>query len=163
LLIVLDVNLAIPLIVLTFVGAFLPIIGAFLTGILAALVGLVAEGWPTALIIAVAVIVVQQAESSVFAPRIYGQALELPAPVVLIAITAGGILGNVPGMFLATPVAAVLAALLRNRPPSHHENGGNPGEEDGDGKNPPAREEASVVVVAPAPEQPEKKDDPSKE
>ncbi len=163
LVIVLDMNLAIPLIVLTFVGAFLPVIGAFLTGILAALVGLVAEGWPTALIIAVAVIVVQQAESSVFAPRIYGQALELPAPIVLIAITAGGILGGVPGMFLATPVAAVLAALLRNRPPSHHEDGENSGEEDGDGKNPPAKEAAAVVVVAPASDQPEKKDDPAKE
>ncbi|GAA1071923.1 hypothetical protein GCM10009642_01720 [Nocardiopsis metallicus] len=163
LLIVLDVNLAIPLIVLTFVGAFLPIIGAFLTGILAALVGLVAEGWPTALIIAVAVIVVQQAESSVFAPRIYGQALELPAPIVLIAITAGGILGGVPGMFLATPVAAVLAALLRNRPPSHHEDGENSGEDDGDGNKPPAKEAAAVVVVAPPSEQPEKKDDPAKE
>ncbi|USY23353.1 AI-2E family transporter [Nocardiopsis exhalans] len=163
LLIVLDVNLAIPLIVLTFVGAFLPVIGAFLTGILAALVGLVAEGWPTALIIAVAVIVVQQAESSVFAPRIYGQALELPAPIVLIAITAGGILGGVPGMFLATPVAAVLAALLRNRPPSHHEDGENSGEDDGDGNKPPAKEAAAVVVVAPPSEQPEKKDDPAKE
>ena len=163
LLIVLDVNLAIPLIVLTFVGAFLPVIGAFLTGILAALVGLVAEGWPTALIIAVAVIVVQQAESSVFAPRIYGQALELPAPIVLIAITAGGILGNVPGMFLATPVAAVLAALLRNRPPSHHEEGERTDEDDGNGKNPPAAEAAAVVVVAPPSDQPEKKDDPARE
>lgn len=159
LLIFLDVNLAIPLIVLTFVGAFLPVIGAFLTGLLAALVALVAEGWVVALVIVGAVILVQQLESNVFAPRIYGQALELPSPIVLIAITVGGILGNVPGLFLATPVAAVLAALLRNRPPSHHE--------DGDGgdqsKTPPSKEPAAVVVVAPSAEQADTKDDPAKE
>nr|WP_026119525.1 AI-2E family transporter [Nocardiopsis ganjiahuensis] len=159
----LDVNLAIPLIVLTFVGAFLPVIGAFLTGLLAAMVALVAEGWPTALIIVAAVVLVQQLESSVFAPRIYGQALELPSPIVLIAITAGGILGNIPGMFLATPVAAVLAALLRNRPPAQpdDENHGN-GRED---RSEPSsdKEAAAVVVVTPAAEQADQKDRPSKE
>ena len=121
LVIFIDTNLAIPLIVLTFVGAFLPIIGAFLTGLLAVLVALVTENWIVALIVLAAVIVVQQLESNVFAPRIYGQALELPSAVVLIALTIGGIVGNVPGLFLATPVAAVLAALLRNRPPAHPE------------------------------------------
>lgn len=157
LLIFLDPNLAIPLIVLTFVGAFLPVIGAFLTGLLAALVALVTEGPVIALVIVAAVVVVQQAESSIFAPRIYGQALELPSPIVLIAITAGGILGNIVGMFLATPIAAVLAALLRNRPPSHtHEE--HEGQDD-DKRSPSDKEAAAVVVVAPASE----KDGPTKE
>ncbi|WP_230479849.1 AI-2E family transporter [Nocardiopsis kunsanensis] len=115
LLIVLEPSLAIPLIVLTFVGAFLPVIGAFATGILAALVTFVAEGWVAALVVTIGVIVVQQLESNLFAPRIYGQALELPSAVVLLAISIGAIVGNVPGMFLATPIAAVVAALLRNR------------------------------------------------
>lgn len=122
---VLDPSLAIPLIVLTFIGAFLPVIGAFATGILAALVAFVAEGWVAGLVVAVGVIVVQQLESNLFAPRIYGQALELPSAVVLIAISIGAIVGAIPGMFLATPIAAVLAALLRNRPvqPSQHSDG----------------------------------------
>ncbi|MCY9784430.1 AI-2E family transporter [Nocardiopsis sp. EMB25] len=114
-----DTTLAIPLIVLTFIGAFLPIIGAFLSGLLAVLVALVTENWVVALIVLAAVILVQQLESNVFAPRIYGQALELPSAVVLIALTIGGIVGGIPGLFLATPIAAVLAALLRNRPPVH--------------------------------------------
>ncbi|MBQ1083185.1 AI-2E family transporter [Nocardiopsis sp. B62] len=165
LLIFLDVNLAIPLIVLTFVGAFLPVIGAFLTGLLAALVALVAEGWVVALIIVAAVVVVQQAESSIFAPRIYGQALELPSPIVLISITAGGILGNIPGMFLATPVAAVLAALLRNRPPAHQDDGDTT-EGAGSSAAPPEKEVA-VVVVSPSAEEtsdgPEPTDTPTRE
>ncbi|WP_017583646.1 AI-2E family transporter [Nocardiopsis valliformis] len=116
LLIVIDTSLAIPLIVLTFIGAFLPIIGAFLSGLIAVLVALVTENWIIALVVLAAVILVQQLESNVFAPRIYGRALELPSAVVLIALTIGGILGGIAGLFLATPVAAVLAALLRNRP-----------------------------------------------
>src|SRR5699024_12885131 len=58
-----ETNLAIPLVVLTFVGAFLPIIGAFLTGLLAVLVALVTEGLGTAVIVLVVVILVQQLES----------------------------------------------------------------------------------------------------
>lgn len=109
-------NLAIPLIVLTFIGAFLPIVGAFVSGLLATLVAFVSEGPLVALLVLGAVLVVQQLESHIFAPRVYGRALDLPAAVVLIAISAGGIIGGIAGMFLATPVAAVLSALLRDRP-----------------------------------------------
>ncbi|GLU48945.1 AI-2E family transporter [Nocardiopsis ansamitocini] len=112
----LDPTLAWPLIVLTFIGAFLPVIGAFLTGLISVLVGLVAEGWIVALIILAGTVAVQQLESHVFAPRVYGKALELPSAVVLLAIAIGSIIGGITGAFLATPVAAVLAALLRNRP-----------------------------------------------
>nr|WP_040694159.1 AI-2E family transporter [Nocardiopsis prasina] len=166
LLIFLDVNLAIPLIVLTFVGAFLPVIGAFLTGLLAALVALVAEGWVVALIIVAAVVVVQQAESSIFAPRIYGQALELPSPIVLISITAGGILGGIPGMFLATPVAAVLAALLRNRPPAHPDDGDATEGPGGSSAALPEKDVAVVVASPPSeetPDGPESTDTPTRE
>ncbi len=111
-----DYNLAIPLIVLTFIGAFLPVLGAFVTGLLAALVAFVTEGLVVALVVVAVVLVVQQLESHVFAPRVYGKALELPSAIVLMVIAMGFVVGGVPGMFLATPVAAVLAALLRNRP-----------------------------------------------
>ena len=145
-----DINLAIPLIVLTFVGAFLPIIGAFLTGLLAAMVAFVTEGWIVALVVVGAVVLVQQLESNVFAPRIYGASLDLPSPVVLIAISVGAVVGNIPGMFLATPVAAVLAALLRNRPPSHHDDSADEPPAAPDGKQPVA---ATAVVVAKVPKE----------
>ena len=154
-----ETNLAIPLIVLTFVGAFLPIIGAFLTGLLAVLVALVTEGLAVALFVLAVVVAVQQLESNVFAPRIYGQALELPSAVVLIAISVGGIVGNVPGMFLATPVAAVFAALLRNRPSTHA--GGGSEQEDGpetSGKK--LEEEVTVTVAVPKKNEGTTKDTP---
>ncbi|QVQ52438.1 AI-2E family transporter [Spiractinospora alimapuensis] len=110
-------NLALPLIVLTFIGAFLPVIGAFATGALATIVVLVTSGqlWIGLLTLAW-VIFIQQLESNLFAPRVYGRALDLPSAVVLLGITVGAIVGNLVGMFLATPIVAVAAALLRNRP-----------------------------------------------
>ncbi|SKA24333.1 Predicted PurR-regulated permease PerM [Marinactinospora thermotolerans DSM 45154] len=111
-----DIQLAIPLIVLTFIGAFLPVVGAFLTGLIAALVAFIDAGWVIALVVIGATVLVQQLESHIFAPRIYGKALELPSAIVLLAIAVGSIVGGIAGAFLATPVAAVIAALLRNRP-----------------------------------------------
>ncbi|MDA2815075.1 AI-2E family transporter [Nocardiopsis sp. RSe5-2] len=118
-----DPALAIPLVVLTFIGAFLPIVGAFISGLLATVVAFVTEGPLIALVVLAVVLIVQQLESHVFAPRVYGKALDLPAAVVLVAISVGSIIGGVLGMFLATPVAAVLAALLRDRPFSEQKAG----------------------------------------
>ncbi|MGQ4272047.1 AI-2E family transporter [Nocardiopsis changdeensis] len=149
---ILDPSLAIPLIVLTFIGAFLPIIGAFLSGLVAVLVTFVTVDWVMALVVLGWVILIQQLESNVFAPRIYGQALELPSPVVLIAISIGAVLGNVPGMFLATPVAAVLAALLRDRPPAAPEEQ-EEAEPDDPGSAPTekAKKKQGVMATTPSP------------
>ncbi|MDE3723202.1 AI-2E family transporter [Nocardiopsis sp. N85] len=157
LVLILDLNLAIPLIVLTFVGAFLPIIGAFLSGLIAVLVTFVTvDEWYWALVVLGAVILVQQLESNVFAPLIYGQALELPSPIVLIAISIGAVVGGIPGMFLATPVAAVLAALLRDRPPAPpEENAG--GEVTGRPDHPDPKKRVVVVSSAPSSGEPSPK------
>ena len=111
-----DLSLVMPLVILTFIGAFLPIIGAFLAGLVSVLVALVVEGLWMALVVLAGTLAVQQLESHIIAPRVYGRSLDLPAAVVLLSISVGSIIGGITGAFLATPVAAVLAALLRNRP-----------------------------------------------
>ncbi|MFD6095560.1 AI-2E family transporter [Nocardiopsis flavescens] len=154
LLFVLDPSLAIPLIVLTFIGAFLPIIGAFLSGLIAVLVTFVTVDWIWALIVLGWVLLIQQLESNVFAPRIYGQALELPSPIVLIAISIGAVLGSVPGMFLATPVAAVLAALLRERPPAPEEHGASVPDDPGPPPTDKAKKKQAALATTPSPGEP---------
>jgi predicted PurR-regulated permease PerM len=114
-LVVFGVPLAVPLIVLTFVAAFFPIIGAVLAGVAAILVALVANGLPTALAIAVVIVAVQQIEGNVLYPLVVGRRLSLHPVAVLLALTAGGILGGVAGAFLAVPLAAVAAAVLEFR------------------------------------------------
>ncbi|MET7462256.1 AI-2E family transporter [Nonomuraea sp. NPDC005501] len=112
---ILGVPIALPLAVLTFVGAFLPVVGAFVAGLLAAVVAFVAKGWVVALIVVAVTVLVQQLEGHVLAPQIYGRALDLPAPVILIAIAVGSLVGGITGAFLAAPVASVIVALLHDR------------------------------------------------
>ncbi|TMR30872.1 AI-2E family transporter [Nonomuraea zeae] len=110
---ILGVPIALPLAVLTFVGAFLPVVGAFMAGLLAAVVALVAKGWLVALIVVAVTVAVQQIEGHVLAPQIYGKALDLPGAVILVAITVGSVVAGITGAFLAAPVASVIVALLR--------------------------------------------------
>ncbi|RBY97752.1 AI-2E family transporter [Blastococcus sp. TF02-8] len=108
-----DVPLVIPLAVLTFFGAFIPIIGAFVAGAFAVLIALVDQGFTTALIILVIVLVVQQLEGNVLQPIIQGRGFNLHAAVVILAVTAGGSLAGIIGAFLGVPVAALIAVVYR--------------------------------------------------
>ena len=108
-LIVVGVPLVAPLMVLTFLAAFLPLVGAVLAGIVASLVALVTQGPLEAAIIAGAILVIQQVEGDVLQPVVMGRAVKLHPVVILVALTAGSILGGVIGGFLAVPIAAVAA------------------------------------------------------
>jgi predicted PurR-regulated permease PerM len=112
-LLVLGVPLVIPLAVITFLGAFIPIIGAFVAGAFAVLIALVSKGFTTALIILVIVLVVQQLEGNVLQPIIQGRGFNLHAAVVILAVTAGGSLAGITGAFLSVPVAALIAVIYR--------------------------------------------------
>jgi putative heme transporter len=61
-LLIMQVPLAIPLAIIVFIGAFVPLVGATVAGILAALVELVANGPVVALIVVAVVIAVNQLE-----------------------------------------------------------------------------------------------------
>ena len=112
-LVLLGVPLAAALAVLTFFAGFIPIVGAITAGALAVLVALVTNGPTTALIVLAIIIAVQQLESNVLQPVLQGRSLNLHAAVVLLAVTAGGTLFGIIGAFLAVPVVAVSAAVLR--------------------------------------------------
>nr|WP_269204588.1 AI-2E family transporter [Motilibacter deserti] len=112
-LVVLGVPLALPLAVLVFFGAFIPIVGAVVTGALAALVALVSDGLVTALIVVGIVLVVQQLEGNVLQPVLVGRSLDLHPAVVILAVTAGGTLRGVVGAFLAVPLVGAVAVAVR--------------------------------------------------
>lgn len=110
---ILGVELAVPLAVVTFFGGYIPIIGAFISGALAVLVTLVTDGGRDALIALAIVLFVQQLEGNVLSPYLQGKNLNLHAAVVLLSVTAGGTLFGITGAFLAVPVAATTAEILR--------------------------------------------------
>jgi predicted PurR-regulated permease PerM len=56
---------------------------------------------------------VQQLEGNVLSPILQGKNMNLHPAVVLLSVTAGGSLFGITGAFLAVPVAATVAEILR--------------------------------------------------
>ncbi|SJN12773.1 protein of unknown function UPF0118 [Leucobacter sp. 7(1)] len=112
-LMILQVPLALPLSVLVFMLAFIPIVGATLAGILAALVALVANGPVSAILVVGVVVLVNQLEGNFLQPVLMGRALKLHSLVILLALTIGTVLSGVLGAVLAVPIAAVAWGIIQ--------------------------------------------------
>ncbi|GAA2985695.1 AI-2E family transporter [Streptosporangium longisporum] len=108
---IVGVPLVLPLAVLTFVAAFVPIIGALFAGFVAVLIALVSNGLTDALIVLAIIVAVQQLEGNVFQPMVQSRGLGLHAAVILLAVTLGGSLAGIVGSLLAVPVAALIAVV----------------------------------------------------
>ena len=104
----LHVPLALPLGVLVFLGAFVPVVGAFVSGIVAVLVALVAQGPLVALLMLAGVIGVQQVEAHVLQPFLMGRAVRVHPLGVILSIGAGVLLAGIVGGLFAVPLAAVV-------------------------------------------------------
>ncbi len=107
-LVVVGVPLALPLAVITFLAAFIPLVGATVAGVVAVLVALVANGVGAALIIAAVVITVQQLEGHILQPLILGRSVSLHPLAIVLSIGAGSILAGIPGAVIAVPLVATL-------------------------------------------------------
>ena len=120
-LVIAGVPLVVPLVVLTFLGAYVPIVGALVAGLAAVLVALVAVGPVGAIVVALAVLIVQQVESNVFQPVVVGRSVRVHPVGILLGVTAGAVLAGIVGAIVAMPAVAVCAAVLRylrfERPP----------------------------------------------
>lgn len=112
-LLILQVPLAIPLAVLTFLLAFIPIVGAVLAGAFAVLVALVANGPVNALLVLGAVVLVQQAESNLLQPILMGRSMKLHSFAVLVVIAGGTAIGGILGTLLAVPLTAVAWGIVQ--------------------------------------------------
>jgi putative heme transporter len=82
-------------------------------GALSVLIALVVQGPATALGVLILILVVQQVEGNLLQPLVQGRGLGLNAALVILAVVAGSSLAGIAGAFLAVPVAAVLAEILR--------------------------------------------------
>ncbi|HYN95597.1 MAG TPA: AI-2E family transporter, partial [Pilimelia sp.] len=114
-LVVLDVPFAFPLAALVFLGAFVPIIGATLSGTVAVLIALVDDngGAVKALLVLLAVIIVQQLEGHVLQPLIMGKAVSIHPLAVIVAIASGAVLAGIVGALVSVPLVAVLNTAVR--------------------------------------------------
>ncbi len=111
-LVIIGVPFALPLAVLTFFGAFIPVIGAVLAGLAAFLIALATEGVTAALIVGGLVLAVQQIEGNVMAPFILGRSIKIHPLLVILAVATGGALWGIMGAFVAVPLTAIAMSLL---------------------------------------------------
>ncbi|MDO5745729.1 MAG: AI-2E family transporter [Micrococcaceae bacterium] len=110
---ILQVPLALPLAVLVFVGAFIPVIGATASGVLAAVVALVGNGVLEGVIVAVVIVAVNQLEGNLLQPVVMGRTLQVHPLVILLALTCGAVLAGILGAILAVPLTAVAWAIIQ--------------------------------------------------
>ena len=103
----------IPLVsVLVAVTAFIPVVGAFVGCIFGAFFILVDNPLQAVWFI-VMFLVLQQIEGNLIYPKVVGDSIGLPGMWVLVAVTVGGELFGVAGMFLMIPLVSVVYTLLR--------------------------------------------------
>lgn len=110
---IMSVPLALPLASLVFLGAFIPLVGAVVTGFLAVVVALLAKGFVYALITLGLIIAVQQLEAHVLQPLVMGRAVSIHPLAIVLAISAGAVLGGIVGALLAVPALAFLNSAIR--------------------------------------------------
>jgi len=119
-LVIIGVPLVIPIMVITFFAAFVPLIGAFVAGLVAVLIALVAGGLVDALLVLGAIVLVQQVEGHVLYPLLMSRTVNLHPAVIVVALAVGGVLAGIVGVFLAVPVAGIVSVVLeyaRGAPP----------------------------------------------
>lgn len=112
-LVIIGVPLVVPLMVITFFAAFVPLIGAFLAGLVAVLVALVSGGLVDAVLVLAAIVLVQQVEGHLLYPLLMGRTVNLHPAAIVIALAAGGVLAGIVGVFLAVPVAGIVSVVLQ--------------------------------------------------
>lgn len=105
-LLVVGVPLWLPLTLLTFLAAFVPIVGAVVAGAAAVLVTFMTQGLTDAVIILVVVLLVQNVEGEILQPLVMGKALSLHPLAILTTVTCATLLLGIAGAVVAVPLVA---------------------------------------------------------
>jgi predicted PurR-regulated permease PerM len=110
---VLGVPLLVPLVILVFLAAFVPLVGILVAGALAVGVTLGTKGWIAAVVLVVIFILENQLESHLLQPLVVGRMVRLHPLAIILVLAIGGVVAGIPGAIVAVPTAA---ALVRATP-----------------------------------------------
>src|SRR6202522_2606107 len=109
---IMGVPLALPLAVVVFVAAFVPLVGLLAAGALAIVVTLATKGWVDAVVLLGILIIEDQLEAHLLQPQVVGKRIRLHPLAVILSLAAGGILAGIPGAVVAVPIVAVITRAL---------------------------------------------------
>ncbi|MFB7600421.1 AI-2E family transporter [Streptomyces sp. NPDC056160] len=110
---VLRVPLALPLALLEFFAAFIPLVGSPIALAVATVVALAGRGPFTALAVILLIVVIGELEGHVLHPLVMSWAVRLHPLVVAVSVIAGSIVAGVIGAIVAVPFVSVVWAVLR--------------------------------------------------
>jgi predicted PurR-regulated permease PerM len=105
---VLGVPLLVPLVILVFLAAFIPLVGILVAGTLAVAVTLGTRGWVAALILVAVFIVENQLESHLLQPLVVGRMVRFHPLAIILVLAVGGVAGGIAGAVVAVPLAVAL-------------------------------------------------------
>ena len=105
----LGLPLVFTIMVVNFIGGYIPYIGAFLGGGLAVLIALGDGGLRTAGVMLVVVLAANLVLENFVEPKVMGRTLDIHPLIVLVVTALGGLIGGIVGLILAVP-ATVIAA-----------------------------------------------------
>ena len=92
------------------VAEFIPIVGTYIAAIVPLVAAFFSVGMPETLILLIYVLIYQQVENYLLAPRFQAKTMELHPAVAFGAALAGGAIGGLLWAFLALPFAATIQA-----------------------------------------------------
>jgi predicted PurR-regulated permease PerM len=92
------------------VAEFIPIVGTYIAAVVPLVIAFLTVGMPETLILLIYVLIYQQVENYLLAPKLQARAMQLHPAVAFGAALAGGAIGGLLWAFLALPFAATVQA-----------------------------------------------------
>jgi predicted PurR-regulated permease PerM len=117
---ILGVPLVIPLAVVVFLAAFVPLIGVLVAGALAIGVTLGTRGWIAAVVLLAVFLLENQLDGHLLQPQVVGRIINLHPLAVILVLAVGVVVAGLPGALVAVPATAAIARAwpeLRRRAP----------------------------------------------
>lgn len=111
---ILGVPLVIPITLLVFLAAFIPVVGSIASGAVAVLIAFASNGLTSALIMLAIVIAVQQIESHVLQPVLMSKAVNIHPWAVIMGVTVFSYLFGIMGALIAVPILAMTKVVVLN-------------------------------------------------
>ena len=108
----LGLPLVFTIMVVNFIGGYIPYIGAFIGGGLAVIVALGDGGLQEALVMLLVVLAANLLLENFVEPRVMGGTLDIHPLVVLVVTALGGLVGGIVGLILAVPVTVIAASAV---------------------------------------------------
>ncbi|MET1001245.1 MAG: AI-2E family transporter [Acidimicrobiia bacterium] len=109
----LGMPLVFTIVVVNFIGGYIPYVGAFLGGGLAVIVAIGDGGLTEGLIMLAVVLAANLALENFVEPKVMGRSLDMHPLVVLVVTALGGLLGGIVGLILAVPAWAIGSVAIK--------------------------------------------------